>query len=318
MIRLTIPEAAAYLLQNDNYIMLTHRRPDGDTIGCAAALCGGLRALGKTTAIWENLQFTEKFRPYLDGLTTEIIPDDAKIIVVDIATAELLPYGTENYVNRIDLRIDHHGRDMDFGAQGYVDASAAACGEVILDLLEQMNAPIDKRIAEAIYCAISTDTGCFRYSNVTAKTLRAAAKCKDYGADTYAVNQVMFLTKRLARLKLDAYLTQTTEFLADGKVAICQIPEGVRQELGIAEDDIDDISGFAREIEGVRIGVMLREVSEGGKISVRTAPEYDASAICAVLGGGGHRAAAGATVSGGISEAKAAILRAIEANGVKL
>lgn len=318
MIRLTIPEAAAYLLQNDNYIMLTHRRPDGDTVGCAAALCGGLRALGKTAAIWENLQFTEKFRPYLDGLTTEIIPDDAKIIVVDIATAELLPYGTENYVNRIDLRIDHHGRDMDFGAQGYVDASAAACGEVILDLLEQMNAPIDKRIAEAIYCAISTDTGCFRYSNVTAKTLRAAAKCKDYGADTYAVNQVMFLTKRLARLKLDAYLTQTTEFLADGKVAICQIPESVRQELGIAEDDIDDISGFAREIEGVRIGVMLREVSEGGKISVRTAPEYDASAICAVLGGGGHRAAAGATVSGGISEAKAAILRAIEANGVKL
>ena len=318
MIRLTIPEAAAYLLQNDNYIMLTHRRPDGDTVGCAAALCGGLRALGKTTAIWENLQFTEKFRPYLDGLTTEIIPDDAKIIVVDIATAELLPYGTENYVNRIDLRIDHHGRDMDFGAQGYVDASAAACGEVILDLLEQMNAPIDKRIAEAIYCAISTDTGCFRYSNVTAKTLRAAAKCKDYGADTYAINQVMFLTKRLARLKLDAYLTQTTEFLADGKVAICQIPESVRQELGITEDDIDDISGFAREIEGVRIGVMLREVSEGGKISVRTAPEYDASAICAVLGGGGHRAAAGATVSGGISEAKAAILRAIEANGVKL
>ena len=318
MKQLTIPEAAAYLLQNDNYIMLTHRRPDGDTVGCAAALCSGLRALGKTAAVWDNPQFTEKFRPYLDGLTTEIIPDNAKIIVVDIATAGLLPYGAENYVNRIDLRIDHHGRDMEFGMQGYVDSSAAACGEVILDLLEQMNAPIDKRIAEAIYCAISTDTGCFRYSNVTAKTLRAAAKCKDYCADTYAINQVMFLTKRLARLKLDAYLTQTTEFLADGKVAICQIPESVRQELGITEDDIDDISGFAREIEGVRIGVMLRKVSEGGKISVRTAPEYDASAICAVLGGGGHRAAAGATVPGGIAEAKAAILRAIEANGVKL
>lgn len=318
MIQRTIPEAAAYLLQNDNYIMLTHRRPDGDTIGCAAALCGGLRALGKTAAVWKNPQFTEKFHPYLDGLTTEIIPDDAKIIVVDIATAGLLPYGAENYVNRIDLRIDHHGRDMEFGSAGYVDASAAACGEIILDLLEQMNAPIDKRIAEAIYCAISTDTGCFRYSNVTAKTLRAAAKCKDCGADTYAVNQVMFLTKRLARLKLDAYLTQTAEFYAGGVVAICRIPEQIRQELGITEDDIDDISGFAREIEGVRIGVMLREVSEGGKISVRTAPEYDASEICGVLGGGGHRAAAGATVCGGIAEAKAAILRAIEANGVKL
>ena len=70
----TIPEIAAYLLQNDNYIMLTHRRPDGDTIGCAAALCGGLRALGKTAAVWENPQFTAKFRPYLDGLTTDAIP----------------------------------------------------------------------------------------------------------------------------------------------------------------------------------------------------------------------------------------------------
>ncbi|MBQ3356060.1 MAG: DHH family phosphoesterase [Oscillospiraceae bacterium] len=314
----TIPEIAAYLLQNDNYIMLTHRRPDGDTIGCAAALCGGLRALGKTAAVWENPQFTAKFRPYLDGLTTDAIPEDAIIIVVDIAAAHLLPYGVEDYVNRIDLRLDHHGRDMDFALAGFVDPSAAACGEIILDLLEQMNAPVDKRIAEALYCAIATDTGCFRYSNVTAKTLRAAARCKDCGADTFAVNQVMFLTKRLARLQLDAFLTQTTEFLSGGKVAISQIPDAVIAQFGVTEDDIDDISGFGREIEGVKIGVMLRETREGGKISVRTAPEYDAAAICAVLGGGGHRAAAGATVPGGIAEARAAVLRALKANGVEL
>ena len=314
----TIPEIAAWLLQNDNYIMLTHRRPDGDTVGCAAALCGGLRALGKTAAVWENPQFTEKYRPYLDGLTTDVIPEDAKIIVVDIAAAGLLPYGAEDYVNRIDLRLDHHGRDMDFGCEGFVDAAAAACGEIILDLLEQMNAPIGKRVAEALYCAIATDTGCFRYSNVTAKTLRAAAKCKDFGADTFAVNQVMFLTKRLARLKLDAYLTETTEFFAGGTVAISRIPEQVVADLGVTEDDIDDISGFGREIEGVKIGVMLREVREGGKISVRTAPGYDAAAICARLGGGGHRAAAGATVPGGLEEARAAILRALEESGVAL
>lgn len=318
MIQRTIPEIAAYLLQNDNYIMLTHRRPDGDTVGCAAALCGGLRALGKTAAILENPQFTPKFRPYVDGLTTDAVPEGAKIVVVDIATERLLPFGAEDYVNRIDLRIDHHGRDMDFGIEGYVDWTAAACGEIVLDLLEQMNAPIDRRIAEALYCAISTDTGCFRYSNVTAKTLRAAAKCKDYGADTFAVNRVMFLTKRLARLKLDAYLTETTEFYAGGTVAISQIPEKIVTEFGITEDDVDDISGFGREIEGVKIGVMLREVKEGGKISVRTAPDCDAAAICAVLGGGGHRAAAGATVPGGIEDAKAAILRALVANGVAL
>ena len=181
-----------------------------------------------------------------------------------------------------------------------------------------MEVSIDKRIAEALYVAISTDTGCFRFSNVTADTLRAAACCKDCGADIFAINQLMFMTKRIARLRLDAYLTETTEFLADGLVAISMLPNVVRRELGITDDDIDDISGFGREIEGVQIAVMLRQEGEGGKISVRTSPNYDASAICACLGGGGHKAAAGATVEGSIDEAKKAVIRVLSQMGVKL
>ena len=291
MIPLTLPETACFLREHDNYIMLTHRRPDGDTIGCAAALCSGLRKLGKPAYVLENPQFTEKFRPYLEGLTIPAIPENAILVATDIATGKLMPYSAENYVNQVDLRIDHHGSDGAFGLQGYVDPTAAACGEIILDLLRLLEVPVDKPIAEALYCAISTDTGCFRYSNTTARTLRAAAECRDCGADTFAVNQVMFLTKRLERLKL---------------------------ELGLTEDDIDDISGFGREIGGVQIGVMLREVGSRGKISVRTSPAYDASAICALCGGGGHKAAAGATVDGGLNGAKTAVLQAISATGVSL
>lgn len=315
---LTIPELAGQLLKNDNYIMLTHRRPDGDTIGSAAALCGGLRAIGKQAAVLENPQFTEKYRPFLEGLTTDCVPENAIFVSVDVASAGMISFSGENYVNRISCVIDHHGMNRDFGEQGCVDPSAAACGEIVLELLHAMKAPIDKKIAEALYCAISTDTGCFRYSNVTARTLRAAAECKECGADTFAINQVMFMTKRLARLKLDAYLTQNTEFFADGLVAVSTIPPKLKEELGITEDDIDDISGFGREIAGVEIAVMLRQVKEGGKISVRTSPNYDASMLCTAIGGGGHKAAAGATVSGGIEDAKAAILRAIEESGVKL
>lgn len=318
MIFLTIAELAEQLLNNDNYIMLTHRRPDGDTIGSAAALCGGLRAIGKRAAVLENPQFTEKYRPFLEGLTTESAPENAIFVSVDVASAGIVSFSGENYVNRVSYVIDHHGMNRDFGEQGYVDSSAAACGEIILELLHAMKAPIDKKIAEALYCAISTDTGCFRYSNVTARTLRAAAQCKDCGADTFAINQVMFMTKRLARLKLDAYLTQNTEFFADGLVAVSAIPPKLKEELGITEDDIDDISAFGREIAGVEIAVMLRQVKEGGKISVRTSPNYDAAMLCAVLGGGGHKAAAGATVAGGIEQARVAILRAIEESGVKL
>ncbi len=318
MKELTLLEVAEFLQQNDHYVILTHRRPDGDTIGCAAALCGGLRKMGKTAWILENPQFTPKFRPYLEQLTIEAVPENACIVSVDIATQELLPYSAIDYVNQVALLIDHHGRNSGFAANGYVDAKAAACGEIVLDLLRLLQVDVDQTIAEALYVAISTDTGCFRYSNVTAETFRAAAYCKACGADIFAVNQVMFLTKRMARLRLDAYLTETTEFLADGLVAISMLPNVIRRELGITEDDIDDISGFGREIEGVQIGVMLRQEGEYGKISVRTSPNYDASAICARLGGGGHKAAAGATVRGGIEDAKKAVMQALVEMGVKL
>ncbi len=308
MKQLTLSELADLLLQGDNYIMLTHRRPDGDTIGSAVALCRGLRQLGKTAYVLENPQFTPKYRPFLEGLTVESVPDGATLVSVDTASEGLLAFNAVDYVNQILYSVDHHGRNSGFAAQGYVDPDMAACGEIIFDLLLEMDAEIDKEIAEALYVAVSTDTGCFRYSNTTEHTFMVASACKARGADIFSINKTFFMTKRFARLKLDAYLTETTEFYADGLVAVSQIPNVVRRELGVTEDDIDDISGFGRDIEGVEIGIMIRQEVEGGKLSVRTSPNYDASLICAKLGGGGHKAAAGATIAGGIEEAKAAVL----------
>lgn len=315
---LTIPEIAAFLLQQDKYVMLTHRRPDGDTIGSAVALCRGLRALGKTAHVLENPQFTPKFRPYLDGLTVETVPENAVLVAVDIAAEQQLSLSAADYVNQITLLLDHHESRGEFARMGYVDASRAACGEIVLDVLRALNVPIDRAAAEALYVALSTDTGCLRYSNTTADTLRAAAFCKDCGADTFAINRIFFMTKRRARLRLEAYLTETTAFFADGRVAVSALPDRVRAELGIVEDDIDDISGFGREIEGVEIAVMLRNEGENTKLSVRSSPAYNSAAICARLGGGGHRAAAGATVAGDMEAAKATVLQAIAAEGVTL
>lgn len=313
MKHLTLNEVADVLQQNNNFIILTHRRPDGDTIGCAAALCRGLRSLGKCAFVYENVQFTPKFRPFLEGLTVEKAAPDSVFISVDVASDKMLLNNLPKMDSGILLSVDHHGRNTEYAQTGYVRADAAACGEIILELLELLGVSFDKAIAEALYLAISTDTGCFRYSNTTENTLLCAAKCKKAGADTFSINKTMFMTKRMARWKLESYLVQTVEFYRDGLIGICAIPLQVQNSLGITEDDIDDISGFAREIEGVEIGVMLREVENGnGKISVRTSPNYDASAICQRIGGGGHCAAAGATVSGGISGAKEAVLTAIK------
>ena len=310
--KLTLSETAAFLAEHDNYLLLTHRRPDGDTLGSAAGLCRGLRHMGKTAYILENPQITPKYRPYVDGLTVDTCPENACIVAIDMASTGLFPLSGLELTERVDLCIDHHGSNTGYAARTLVDPDLAACGELITVLLLQMDQPIDKDMAAALYMAIATDTGCFRYSNVTPLTMRTAATLMDRGIDAYGINKVMFETRRLPRLKLEAYLIQNLQLFAGGKVGICVIPWSLRGELGLNEDDLDDISGFARDIEGVEIGVMLRQQEDGScKLSVRSSPGYDASAVCAVLGGGGHKAAAGATYDGDIAKTTAAILDAI-------
>lgn len=316
MKKLSLRETAEFLRSHDNYLLLTHRRPDGDAVGSNAALCRALRKIGKRASLYVNPQFTPKFAPYLDGLTADVIPQNATVISVDVAAEGLFPFGMEQA--KVVLAIDHHGTNSGFADCGYIDAGAAACGEIIWSLLPFLGAEPDKEIAEAVYVAVSTDTGCFRYSNVTANTLSVAAACKACGADTFSINRVLFEIKRRPRLQLEAYLIDTMEFYADGKVAVNAMPNEILANLGITEDDIDDISGFGRNVEGVEIAVMLREVENGiGKVSVRTSPAYDAAKICARFGGGGHAAAAGGSVEGGIEAAKKVVLTSV-AEDIKL
>lgn len=314
----TITDAAAWLRAQDNYLIMTHRRPDGDAVGSAVALCLGLRAMGKNAELFPNTQFTEKFRPLWDGLLGSGDPAGKTVIAVDMAAETMLPYNAPGMAGKILFCMDHHGSNTGYAGHTYVDADAAACGELVYLTLTELGIPMTKRMAEAIYAALSTDTGCFRYTNVTARTYRVAAACVEAGADTAYWNRILFMTRTAARLKLEAYLTQTTEFYAHGKVCICQLPQSIVEEYSLTEDDLDDISGFPRDIEGVEIGAMIRDVADGAKISLRTFVPHDASDICARLGGGGHFAAAGATVNGSLQEAKAALLDAIRDAGVEV
>ena len=312
--RVTLKEAAEYLLARDSFLLLSHRRPDGDTVGSCAALCRALRALGKQAWVYPNPQFTPRFAPYLEGLTLtgefSILNSPFSIVTCDVAARSLFPFGMEEAA--VDLALDHHGTNEGFAARTHADESCAACGEVVLALLPLLGVALTKEMAEALYVAISTDTGCFRYSNVTANTFRCAAACVAAGAEVFRINRVFFDVKRRPRLALEAYLIRTMEYFAGGRVAVSAIPQALMEELKLTEDDIDDISGFGRTIEGVEIAVMLREVENGmGKASVRTSPAYDAAKICRRLGGGGHPAAAGANVPGGIPAIRKAVLDSI-------
>ena len=315
---MTRTEFCAFLRGHDNFVILTHRRPDGDTIGSAAALCRGLRQIGKTAFVLTNEQFTPRFGPFLDGLTCQALPAGATVISADIASEGLLSFDAVRMGLTPVCAIDHHGSNS-LACPKLVEADKAACGEIVYAVLTELGVTVTKQIAECLYTAISTDTGCFKFSNTTANTHRTAAALIAAGADVYPINKLFFDTKSFARLRLEAKLTDTMEFYADGAVGVCTMPKSLLAAFTVTEDDLDSISGFARSIEGVRIGIMIREVEDGlGKISLRTEAPYDASAICQRLGGGGHAAAAGASVPGGIEGAKAAILQALRDSGVKL
>ena len=307
MKNLTRSETAQILLAHDNYTIITHRRPDGDTIGSSAVLCMGLRQLGKNAHILENPEITPKYTHLHKGLTKSAAEEGDFIVTVDVASPGMLPEACKTLA--FDLRIDHHGSATSFTPVELVEPEAAACGEIIYGVLMEMGAELDIPMANALYTAVSTDTGCFRYANTTANTFSVAAACAKAGAEVFNINQALFETNSLARLKVQSYMLQNARFLQEGKVAICPLPKAVELECGANEDDLDNISGFPRTIEGVKLAVTIREEgTDRVKMSVRAVPGQDASALCAKFGGGGHKGAAGASMNMTMDEAVKAVI----------
>ena len=162
----------------------------------------------------------------------------------------------------------------------------------------------DEKMAEAIYVGVSTDTGCFRFANTTAHTFDVAADCLAAGAEVSSWNQKLFDTKSLAKLRLQGWIIDHVQFLEEGKLAICCLPREVEEQIGVTEDDMNDISSFLRSIEGVRMSALLRQTPEDRiKISVRAIPGSNAAAVCETFGGGGHAGAAGCNLRMTMEEA---------------
>ena len=294
---LTRREAAHWLTARDNFLILTHKRPDGDTVGSAAALCLGLRKMGKKAHVLRNMEVTEKYLHLHRGLNKDCPESGDTLITVDVAAPSLLPDPASHLARFVQLRIDHHGSDTPFAPLDLVDAGAGACGEIIWDLLRELEIPLDKAIADALYIAVSTDTGGFRYANTTAHSFLTAAACAEAGGDIHGINQSIFDTNSFAKLRLQSWMVENIRFLGEGKLAVCALPRAVEQRLGVTEDDMESISGFPRSIEGVRMAATLRELTDGRiKVSLRALPGYDAAKVCRRFGGGGHKGAAGATL----------------------
>ena len=311
---LTVSETAALLRTFDNVLILTHVRPDGDTVGCAAALCAGLRALGKTAYLLPNPELTNTTTPYFAPYAApeDFMPE--KVVSTDIATVGLFPENAKPYIGRIDLAIDHHPSYESFGKANIVRPEAAACGELMYDILASLG-PITSEIALPLYVAVSTDTGCFAYNNTSAQTHAVAAALMRTGIDFKTVNKVFFRTKTRKRMQLEGAMLDTMEFFDRDRVAVLSVPISLMERVQATESDAEDLSALGGQIEGVDCAVTMRELRpDVWKMSVRTGTRINATNVCKILGGGGHAAAAGCTVEASWPEAKRQILAAIRCN----
>ena len=311
---LTVQQTADLLRSFDNILILTHVRPDGDTVGCAAALCAGLRTLGKTAYLLPNPGLTDTTTPYFAPYAAPegFVPD--KVVSTDIATTGLFPENAKCYIGKIDLAIDHHPSFEHFGKDNIVRPEAAACGELLFDILQELDA-MTAEAALALYVAVSTDTGCFAYGNTTARTHEVAAALMAYDIDYHTVNKVFFRTKTRKRMQLEGAMLNDCEFYDRNRVAVLSVPMSLMERVQATESDAEDLSALGGQIEGVDCAITMRELRpDVWKLSVRTGVRINATKVCAMLGGGGHAAAAGCTVSAPWQQVKEQILAAVAAN----
>ncbi|MBO7179330.1 MAG: DHH family phosphoesterase [Clostridia bacterium] len=306
-----LKQCVEILKENDNFLVLSHEHPDGDTLGSAFALMSALKKLGKKRAFLCCDEMSKDFSYMTDGFTNDDVGESPYIIAVDVADRHLLGSLAEEYGSKVNLCIDHHMSNAYYAEKLLLEDRAAAC-EIIFEVIKESGVEIDEYIANCLYTGISTDTGCFRYQNTNAKTFRAVAELVEIGVNTKMINKLMFETKSKSFLELELLARKTLEYHFDEKCAIITITQEMYEQSGSNEHECYPITALPRQIEGVLVGAVIKEKQNGAfGVSVRTEGDIDASAICAKLGGGGHAGAAGCEIKEDYETAKSKLLAAI-------
>ena len=309
---LDIAAALSRLLKAENVLLICHKNPDGDTIGSAAALYWALKGLGKTVAVLCADPIPSRY-DYMDiGLYTgQFTP--GYTVAVDVAGIQLFGDSIAEYTRRIDMCIDHHPSNSGYADCMLLDGDAAATAEIIYELLTAIGTEITPTIADCLYTGLSTDTGCFKFANTTARTHEIAAKLITAGASLVKLNNILFESKSRSRLAIERLALESLEYSFGGRCATVYLTKEQIAETGADGTDLEGITSLPRMIEGVEVGITIRQQPSGAlRVSTRSSEPFDCSRVCQALGGGGHPRAAGCTLSGPLEQAKAKILAQAE------
>lgn len=293
MKKLDIDGTAKFLETRDDILILTHKSPDGDTAGSAAALTLALTSIGKHAYLFNNPEFSDKLRKYINPYLAPEGFAPSCVVAVDIADAKLLPEECEEFSERIELAIDHHVTHVSFSSKECVDGDVAACGEIVFDIIRALGCKFTKKLCDLLYIAISTDTGRFLHGNTTPESHKKAAELISNGADFVKINREFFVEKSPARIALEAEILSDIRFYFDGQVSVIRMTDEMVARNKATSDDTDSISALARVAKGVALGIYLHEKDGGIKASLRSDGDIDCAEFCSNFGGGGHSGAAG-------------------------
>ena len=312
MAQMKYTECAKLIMEHEAILIVTHKNPDGDTLGSAAALCSALRRRGKVAYLYANPQTTALLRPYVEPFFAPVGSEEMfdYYVAVDIASASLFPQG---FAYKADLCIDHHTSNSHYAPKELIRDDRSSCGEIMLEIIKALVGTPNELEATLLYIAVSTDTGCFQYLNTDARTHAAAAELIKHGADFGKINTDFFRKVSSARLRLEGAIYSNLSFHKDDKVVIAIITQKMLYETGATDDDLDDLAGLAGRLRDGLVSVTIRELRNGeSRVSVRSSPEVSSSDICAVFGGGGHSMAAGCTIPASPMKAKEMLLAVID------
>ena len=311
---MTLDSIKEEILRANKIAILTHENPDGDAIGSSLAMYNTLKNMGKDVdVIMPEFAKIFNFLPYANEIKniTEITNYDL-VISLDCADIKRLNGAATIFENaKMTVSIDHHGTNTMFANLNYVDPASPACAQILVSILNYWKIEISKEIGECLITGIITDTGGFKYSNVTVETFEFAAELLAKGVNISNIYERVLQTRTLAKFNLTKIALNRLELLENGKVAFTYINkediENTHAEMGDHEGIVEE----GRGIEGVEVSVFLRENEKGYRVSLRSSKNVNVSDVCIIFGGGGHPRAAGCTMNYPLEVAKEKILNEI-------
>ncbi len=274
-------------------LLLCHRNPDGDTIGSAFALFYALKSLGCRV----NVRCADAFPKVFSYLYPQFMDELTDPYIVSVDTASKVLLGTlEQEIEHVHLTIDHHSKFTQYADKLVIDTGAAAACEIVFDIIKEMNVPITPIIATSLYTGVVSDTGRFKFSNVTPELLTKAAELMRLGAAHELVTTTLELRTR-ARVKAESAALDDMEYFMDGRIAVLKVTKEIFTHSGVTEEELEGIASVPLCVMGVDISITIREQQDDElRVSLRTTDKADASQIAAHFGGGGHVRAAGCRI----------------------